>query len=115
MLIRPMPKQWLIHDVTYRERLSGRDEYGNPKFAESVAISHVRVDVETIFSRDATDTKILANAVVFVDAVNSENVPTKFVEESIISFNGHDYVINKVIDCYYPTKNAIRHYEIEVI
>ena len=115
MRIGPLPKRWLIHDIIYEEKLPGKDSYGNPRFAEPIIIKNVRFDDSTIFSRDNTDTKILANAVIFVDSTHSTNLPEKFTEESRITFNGKNYVIKKVVDCYYPNKNAIRHYELEVI
>lgn len=115
MRIRPLPKKWLIHDIIYEEKLPGKDSYGNPLFADPVTIKHVRFDDSTVFSRDTTDTKILANALVFVDSTHSTNLPEKFVEESKITFNSNNYVIKKVVDCYYPHKNKIRHWELEVI
>jgi len=115
MKIRPLPKKWLIHTITYEERLKGKDSYGNPRYSDPVIIKHVRFDDSTVFSRDTTDTKILANAVIFVDATHSTNIPEKFVEESKITFNEKVYVLKKVIDCYYPQKNEVRHYELEVI
>lgn len=110
-----LPKQWLIHTITYEEKLPGKDGYGDPLFAEPTTIEFVRFDDETVFSRDKTDTKILANAVIFVDTTHSTNLPKTFVQESKINFKGHGYTLKKVIDCYYPTKNKIRHFELEVI
>lgn len=115
MRIPPLPKRWLIHDIVYEEKLPGKDSYGNPRFADPVTIKHVRFDNETVFSRDTTETKIVANAVVFVDATHSTNLPKKFEEESKVTFNDKTYVLKKVIDCYHPTRNEIRHYELEVI
>lgn len=110
-----LPKQWLIHDVIYEEKLSKKDSHGNPFFAKPIIIKHVRFDDSTVFSRDNTDTKVLANAVIFVDSTNSTNVPESFKEESKITFNSKEYTLKKVVDCYYPTRNEIRHYELELI
>lgn len=115
MNIRPLPKSWLIHTIIYEEKLPGKDSHGNPLFASPITIEYVRFDDETVFSRDATNAKILANAIVFVDTTHSTNLPNNFVEESKITFNGNDYVLKKIVDCYYPDKNEIRHYELEVI
>lgn len=115
MNVRALPKRWLIHTIIYEEKLKDKDSYGNPRFADPVTIKHVRFDDGTEFSRDTTDTKILANAIIFVDSTHSTNLPKKFVEESKVTFNGKAYVLKKVVDCYYPTKNKIRHYELEVI
>lgn len=115
MRVKPLPKNWLIHDVIYEEKLKDKDSYGNPLFAEPIKIEFVRFDDSTVFSRDTTDAKIVANAIVFVDSTNSTNLPESFVEESKITFNSRNYTIKKVVDCYYPTKNEIRHWELEVI
>jgi len=115
MRIPPLPKRWLIHEIQYEEYTGERDSYGNYIYNAPVIIKHVRFDDETVFSRDDTDTKIVANAVIFVDSTHSTNLPEKFVEESKITFNGKEYTIKKVIDCYYPYKDEIRHWELEVI
>jgi|SRR5690625_495295 len=121
MNIRPLPKRWLIHTIIYEEKLKDKDSYGNPLFADPVTIKHVRVDNTTVFSRDTTDTKVLANGIVFVDTTHSTNVPNDFVEESKITWiddKGNDienYVLKKAADLYYPTKNKIHHWELEVI
>ena len=115
MRIRPLPKRWLIHDIIYQEKLPGKDSYGNPRYGDPVIIKYVRFDDSTVFSRDTTQTKIVANAVIFVDATHSTNLPERFVEESKITFNGKEYVIKKVVDCFYPDRNKIRHWELEVI
>jgi len=115
MRIPPLPKRWLIHEIQYEEYTGERDSYGNLIYADPVVIKHVRFDDETVFSRNATDTKILANAVIFVDSTHSTNLPEKFVEESKITFNEREYTLKKVVDCYYPHKNEIRHWELEVI
>src|SRR5690625_4911792 len=114
-MIRPLPKSWLIHEIQYEKYTGNRDSYGNYIYDDPITIKFVRVDNETVFSRDTTHTKIVANAVIFVDATHSTNLPERFVEESKITFNGKEYIIKKVIDCYYPNKNEIRHYELEVI
>lgn len=115
MRIPPLPKRWLIHEIQYEEYTGKRDSYGNYIYDDPITINFVRVDNETVFSRDTTDTKIVANAVVFVDSTHSTNVPEKFVEQSKITFNDEVYTLKKVVDCYYPNKNKIHHYELEVI
>lgn len=114
-MIRPLPKKWLIHEITYIEKLDGTDDYGNPLEAVPIIINHVRYDQSTVFSRDSTQSKIVAEGVIFVDAVNSSPLPEEFVEESKIEFNGRELTLKKVIPCYYPTKNEIHHWELEVI
>lgn len=113
MRVRPLPKTWLIHAITYEEHL-GLDDWGNPSFSEPVTVNHVRFDDSTVFSRDNTQTRILANAVIFVDAINSSPVP-EFKEQSKVTFSEKEYIVQKVVPCYHPRKNEIRHYELEVV
>lgn len=108
-----LPKQWLIHSIEYKE-YQGVDDWDSEKFAKPIPISHVRFDDSTVFSRDSNQNKVLADAVIFVDAVHS--VPRiDFKERSKVSFNDKEYTIKKVVPCYYPTKNQVRHWELEVI
>lgn len=120
MLVKPLPKDWLIHDMIYTEKSEEDDGWGNTTDPDPVVISHIRYDDSTVFSRDNMQTKIVAEGVIFVDAVNSEPV-VDFKEESKVTIllNGStikkDLTIKKIIPCYYPTKKAVHHYEIEVI
>lgn len=113
MRVRPLPKRWLIHSISYEE-LIDTDDYDNPIYADPIEIKHVRFDDSTVFSRDSTQKKVVADAVVFVDATHSTPLP-KFVEDSKITFNSRTYTLKKIVDCYQPHKNEIRHYELEVI
>lgn len=108
-----LPKQWLIHTISYEE-YEGVDDWDSEEFAEPFDIEHVRFDDSTVFSRDSNQNKVLADAVIFVDAKHSKPIKN-FKERSKITFNDKDYVLKKVVPCYYPTKNKIRHYELEVI
>lgn len=114
MRVKPLPKKWLIHEIVYEGYTGEKDDWGNEKFEEPIAIKHVRFDDSTVFSRDQMQTKVLANAIIFVDAKNSSPIP-EFKEQSKVRFNNREYVIQKVVPCYYPTKNEVRHYELEVI
>ena len=113
MRIPPIPKWKLPHTIDYMEAAE-TDDFGNSTFAESVTIEYVRVDETTVFSRDGTQNKIVANAVIFVDAVHSKPF-TAFVEQSQIIFKEREMVIQKVIPCYQPSSDEIHHYELEVI
>lgn len=114
MSVPQLPKSMLVHSIVY-EQYAGRNKYGDHDYEPPVTIENVRFDDATVFSRDATDTKILANAVIFVDAKNSKNVPKRFIEQSKITFKNKTYTLKKVVDCYHPFKNEIHHYELEVI
>lgn len=119
MRVRPLPKRWLIHSIVYEE-YAGKDDWSNPKYDDPITIENVRFDDSTVFSRDATQTKVLADAVIFVDTTHSKPIP-EFKEESKVTLlnpdgtEGNTYTVKKVVPCYYPHKNEIRHYELEVI
>lgn len=109
----PLPKSWLIHSVVYEE-YTGRDDFNSPNYEDPVPINFVRFDQSTVFSRDNTQTKIVADGVLFIDAVHSNPIPN-LVEKSKITFNKKPYIVKKVIPCYHPQSSNIHHYEIEVI
>ena len=107
--------------MVYEAYTGEKDDWGKEKFDDPITIKNVRFDGSTVFSRDQAETKILADGVIFVDARNSKNIPNEFKEQSkitLIDKNGNklkDCTLKKVISCYYPTKNKIRHWELEVI
>ncbi len=113
MRVRPLPKSWLIHTIVY-EGYAEKDDLQNPIYDNPVAIEFVRHDPMTVFSRDSLQTKIIANGVIFVDAVNSTPIPD-FKEESRITFKGDVMTLKKVVPCYQPKSDEIRHWELEVI
>ncbi|PIC65338.1 minor capsid protein [Sporosarcina sp. P13] len=114
MRIKPLPKSWLIHTIVYEEYTRNKDDWGNLVYKRPVNIRFVRFDESTVFSRDNTQTKIIAEAVVFIDAANSSPVP-EFTEQSVITFGGKRYILKKVVPCYYPNQNKVHHWELEVI
>lgn len=114
MRVPAIPKMMLIHEIQYRE-YGGLDDFGNDNYKPPLTIKHVRVDESTVFSRDNTQTKVLANAVIFIDKVYSSPLPTEFKEQSKIVFNGREMVLQKVLPIYQPYSNEVRHWELEVI
>lgn len=113
MRVRPLPKDWLIHTIDYTPP-DGEDDWQNPIPSEPITIKNVRFDDSTQFSRDATQTKILANAIIFVDAKYSKPIP-EFKEDTTIHFDGKDYTLKKIVPCYHPNRNEIHHWELEVV
>ncbi|MBC2004642.1 minor capsid protein [Listeria booriae] len=111
----PLPSSWLIHSVIYEGYTGDKDSWGNPAYEPGKIIAHVRVDLNTVFSRDSTQKQVVADGIIFIDSTNSEGTPDKFVEESRITFDGKEYTLKKVIPCYKVESNEIRHWELEVI
>lgn len=114
MRVGPLPKRWLIHSIEYEGFTGKKDAFQRPIYDDPITISHVRYDQSTVFSRDSSQTKIVAEGVIFVDAINSSPVP-EFKEQSKITFNGRAFTLKKVIPLYYPTSDKVRHWELEVI
>lgn len=113
MRIRPLPKNWLIHTIDY-EQYMGMDDFGGDAYEEQVTIEHVRVDLTTVSSRDGMQNTIVANGVVFIDAIHSEPL-APFTERSRIIFNECEYIVTKVVPCYHPQSNEVHHWELEVL
>lgn len=109
----PIPKIMLPHTIVYRA-YNGTDDFGSPTYGNPVTIERVRIDETTVFSRDGTQTRIVANGVIFIDAVNSSPF-LNFEEQSLIIFNGRELVVQKVIPYYQPFSADIHHYELEVL
>lgn len=113
-MIPQLPKQWLVHNITYAAKTTETDDYGNPIKLEPIEISNVRYDPSFEHTRNTVDNKIAHRGVIFVDSVHSEPVPD-FVEDSSIFFQGRELILKKVIPCYHPIKNTVRHIELEVL
>ena len=103
-----------MHSITYYEKQSGRDEWGNPKHDVAIEVKNVRFDAASTFSRSVGEDNISINGVVFVDCKHSSPIPN-FKDNSKITFNGRDMVIHKVIPCYHPESSEIHHYELDVV
>ena len=114
-LVKPLPISWLIHDIQYEPYLT-RDRLGNHVFGEPITIENVRYDESTAHTvQPATEYKLSNNGVIFIDYRNSINLPDEFVEKSRITFNGKQLILQRVITCYHPDVNVVRHYELEVV
>lgn len=108
-----MDKRLLVHEIEYSE-YDGLDRYKQPSYKEPITITDVRVDESTVFSRDTTQSKVLANAVVFV--YNGLSVPfIDFKEQSKVVYNGREYITQRIIPIYEPYTNELFSYEIEVL
>ncbi|MEK3890246.1 putative minor capsid protein [Bacillus sp. FSL K6-3431] len=118
MRIGPLPKKWLIHSIVYKGFTGKKDDFGKPVYDPPITIEYVRYDESSVFSRDNTQTKILADGVIFVDTTHSKPIPV-FKEESKITFNDgvkdRELTLKKIVPCYYPNQNKVHHYELEVI
>ena len=111
---KPLPRSWLVHTITYYQKQTGRDEWGNPKHDAEINIKNVRYDENSTFTRSVGEDNLSINGVIFVDAKHSTPT-TSFVENSKVTFQGKDMVIHKVVTCYHPESDSVHHWELEVV
>lgn len=113
--VEPLPLSWLIHDVVYHKFLDeGRHNEPNYDEDNPIPINNVRVDYADSSQLSGLTDDDKFEAVIYVDAVNSVNVPNDFVTRSKIVFKDQEYKISKVIPLY-GLADEVHHWEIEVI
>lgn len=104
----------MLVDSFIYEEYSGDDDWGEDNYKLPINIDKVRIDRSTVYSRDKTQTQIVADSVIFCYA--SATTPFKeFKEQSRVTFDGKQCIIKKVIPIKEPFRNAIWSYELEVI
>lgn len=114
-LVPPLPNNWLIHDIQYEPYLT-RDRLGNHVYGEPISIQRVRYDESMSHTTvESTEYRSSNNGVIFIDFRNSINIPQEFTQNSRITFKGKTLNLVKVITCYQPDVEIVRHYELEVV
>ncbi|AKG89318.1 TPA: minor capsid protein [Listeria monocytogenes] len=108
-----LPLDWLIHNISY-EAYKEENRHNEVVYEQGVEIEHVRVDFSKSNQIAGLSDSDRYDAVIFIDAVNSMNVPDDFISRSKIYFSGKAYKIVKVIPCF-ATSNSVHHWEIEVV
>lgn len=108
-----MDKRVLVDRFEYLE-YDGKDRYHQPAFKELVTVTNVRIDRNTVFSRDANEAKVLANAVIFCYADHTTPFQ-EFKEQSKIIFDGKEHILQRVIYVTNPYNNKPFAYELEVL
>lgn len=91
--------------------------YPKPEYAEPLEISQVVFQPETVYQGTNNDRQIVANAVVFLYAGVTSPLPylTQDNLQSIITFEGHDYKLQRLVDNRNPFSNELWSYELEVL
>lgn len=113
MMIRRIPKRMLIHSFEYSEYLK-EDRNHKATYAAPVTVSSCRADFSTIYSRDSSEKKIVANCLIF--CYNGQTSPfVAFKEQSKINLGGRDMIIQKVVPVYEPYTNKLFSYELECL
>lgn len=116
MMLPKIPLKLCNQSVTLYMTTGEEDDYGKPKTVD-MAISHVIVQPQTIYSGSNNDRTITANAIVFLFADISTPMP-KLTPDCVgwhLTFEGHDYVITNFVDNRDPYGNGVYSYELEVL
>lgn len=104
----------LVDSFIYEEYKGFDDVWQTESFADPVTVEKVRIDRSTVYSRDSTQSKIIAESVIFCFA--SATSPFKdFKEESRVTFDGKQFIIKKVITKKEPFADKVWSYELEVL
>jgi hypothetical protein len=109
-IIRPIPKQLLIHSIVYEEYL-GQGNFGE-SWGDPETIDCVRFEPKTAIRMDANGEEIETQGIIFLDAVNTPNCKPLKVK-SKVTFNGIEMRVH-ACNPYYGF-NQVHHYEVEVV
>lgn len=111
-MLKVDPKM-LVDEFVYEE-FESNDDWGETVYKEPVTVTNVRIDRNTVYSRDKTQTQIVADSIIFCYA-SATSPFIDFKEQSRVTFDGNEYVIKKVVLNKEPFQNAIFSYELEVL
>lgn len=106
-MIKPIPKNLLIHQATYNKYLGDTGE--GISFGANVSLTNIRIEKKKQSYRAMDGNEIIGNALMFYDLVNSSGFSEEPIVSSTITFNGHTYHIIDVETLYSDTAH---HYEI---
>lgn len=107
------PMEFCVDSFIYKEH-AGENDWSEPVFAEPVMIERCRIDRGSQYTSTTTGKLLLYNAVIFCYEGITTPLPT-FKEQSVLSFDGVDHVVTKVIPIYEAYSTTIYSYELEVI
>ena len=108
-----MDERVLVDSFEYSEFIDV-DRFNQPSFKESLKVEHVRIDRNTVFSKDTNDNKVIAEAVIFCYAGLSDPF-IEFKERSKVTFDGIERTIQKVVYITEPYTELPFSYELEVM
>lgn len=112
MVMPKPPKKFCVDSFVYREFI--KDGWNGAEYADPVTVAHCRIDRGAEYSQSTAGKQLLYNAVIFCYEGITTPIPT-FKTESIISFDGVDHKITKVITNYEAYERTLYSYELEVI
>ncbi len=109
-VVKPMPKEILIHEVVYEE-YEEKGRHGN-SFKEPVTLKHVLIQPISSINRTSNVDNLAYNSLMFFDCVNSAPADVTFTKKSRITFNEETMIVDKVNPIY---TFSLHHYELELI
>ena len=107
------PAEFCVDSFKYTE-YEGINDWSEPSYAKPILIEHCRIDRGTEYSSSSSGKQLLYNAVVFCYEGITTPLPL-FKTESILSFDGQDHTVTKVIPIYEAYEQTIYSYELEVV
>lgn len=107
--IIPIPKELLIHNITYCERIND-DRYGG-RFKEPITISNVLVQPSDEIVKTGPNEEKLLKGTLFIDCINSQPA-FELIPQSKITFEDKEMIIQNVKPIY---AFKLHHYEVGLV
>ncbi|MFZ4452084.1 putative minor capsid protein [Salibacterium aidingense] len=111
--IQPIPKNLLIHSVTYTEATEDNGGWNSGMTPAPVTIERVRVEPTSTLSRSSNRRDVNASHIIFIDHVHSSPF-LRMKEGSTVNFDGKDWKVERV-QTYYAFRSDPHHYEVELV
>jgi Phage protein Gp9. len=117
MVMPKFPKRLANQTVQLKLATGETDNYNKPLYKDPITIDHCVFQPQTIYSGTNDNRQLVANAYVFLYAGVSTPMPvlSKGNYQSVISFEGHDYALQSIVDNRDPFSNELWSYELEVL
>lgn len=111
-MMRQIPRRLLPHSITYEAYIESGTFGGQETYEEPITIGLVRVEKVKKRKIDSQLDNENTKLIVFVDAVNSKNVPNEFVVKSKVNFNGEELFVEEVKPLFEFSK--LHHWELVI-
>lgn len=108
------PVQTLVNEFAYQE-YQGMNSWQEPSYGEPVTIKKCRIDKESTYTSQTSGRVLLYNAVLFCYPGLTEGLPESFKEQSLITFDGTEYTLTKVMPNQQPYSDSLYSIELEVV
>jgi hypothetical protein len=116
MMLPKIPLHLCNQSIVLHMATDDEDDYGKSKTTD-VAVNHVIVQPQTIYSGSNNSRTITANAIVFLFSGISSPMP-RLTPGCIgwhVTFESRDYTITNFVDNRDPYGNGVYSYELEVL